>query len=188
LKTIFLTATMAIIFLPLILAGPVTSMHVLLVANTPLVSPYAIPAFAQTASSGDTGLQFAYTKIGVLGGLYQRVSYDSETKTLALTGLSAAVENTDSGISSSQQASQSQSNKKLSESEENNARQMINRSGFFQANSVYPPNETKSQNYMLHILAMKLDNRTHTVLWSDTSSNVTSGIVSLAQAIEKLAQ
>jgi hypothetical protein len=41
---------------------------------------------------------------------------------------------------------------------------------------------------MLHILSVKLDNRTHTVLWSDTSSNVPSGTVSLAQAIEKLAQ
>lgn len=187
-KTIFLTAVLTLIFIPLMLAGSVVIISVPLVAYTPHVSLYAIPAFAQTASSGDTGLQFAYTKIGVLGGLYQRVSYDSETKTLALSGLSAAVENSDSGISSSQQASQSQSNKKLSDSEENNARQMINTSGFFQANSVYPPNETKSQNYMLHILAMKLDNRTHTVLWSDTSSNVPSGIVSLAQAIEKLAQ
>ena len=168
--------------------GPVTSILGQLVAYTPHVPPYAVPAFAQTPSSADTGLQFAYTKIGVLGGLYQRVSYDSETKSLALSGLAAEVKSTDSGISSSQQSSQSQSNKKLSESEENNARQMINTNGFFQANSVYPPDDTKSQNYMLHILSIKLDNRTHTVLWSDTSSNVPSGIVSLAQAIEKLAQ
>ena len=187
-ETIILSAVLAIIFLPLVFAGPVTSMFRPLVAYTPHVLPFAIPAFAQTASSADTGLQFAYSKIGVLGGLYQRVSYDSETKSLALSGLAAEVKNTDSGISSSQQSSQSQSNKKLSESEENNARQMINTNGFFQANSVYPPDDTKSQNYMLHILSIKLDNRTHTVLWSDTSINVPSGIVSLAQAIEKLAQ
>ncbi|CAN5186589.1 hypothetical protein BH18THE2_BH18THE2_09770 [soil metagenome] len=187
-KTTFLRAALAIIFLPLMLAGPVTSILGQLVAYTPHVSTYAVPVFAQTASSADTGLQFAYTKIGVLGGLYQRVSFDSETKSLALSGLAAEVKNTDSGISSSQQSSQSQSNKKLSESEENNARQMINTNGFFQANSVYPPSDTKSENYMLHILAIKLDNRTHTVLWSDTSSNVPSGIISLAQAIEKLAQ
>jgi hypothetical protein len=188
LKTIFLTTGLAIIFLPLILLGPVISMSFPLVAYTPHIPPYVVLAFAQTESSADTGLQFAYTKIGVLGGLYQRVSYDSETKSLALSGLAAEVKNTDSGISSSQQSSQSQSNKKLSESEENNARQMINTIGFFQANGVYPPDDTKSQNYMLNILSIKLDNRTHTVLWSDTSSNVPSGIVSLGQAIEKLAQ
>jgi hypothetical protein len=187
-ETIILSAVLAIIFLPLVFAGPVTSMFRPLVAYTPHVLPFAIPAFAQTASSADTSLQFAYTKIGVLGGLYQRIAYDSGTKSLALSGLSAAIKNTESGISSSQQASQSQSNKKLSESEENNLKKMINSSGFFGANAVYPPNETNSPNYMLHILSIKLDNRTHTVLWSDTSSNVPSGIVSIAQAIEKLAQ
>jgi hypothetical protein len=188
LETIILSAVLAIIFLPLVFAGPVTSMFRPLVAYTPHVLQFAIPAFAQTASSADTGLQFAYTKIGVLGGLYQRISYDSETKSLALSSLSAAIKNTESGISSSQQASQSQSNTKLSESEENNLKQMINTSGFFGTKAVYPPNETDSPNYMLHILSVKLDNRTHTVLWSDTSSNVPSGTVSLAQAIEKLAQ
>ena len=76
-------------FLPLMLVGPVTSILGQLVAYTPHVPPYAVPAFAQTPSSADTGLQFAYTKIGVLGGLYQRVSYDSETKSLALSGLAA---------------------------------------------------------------------------------------------------
>ena len=187
-KTIFLIAVLALIFMPLMLAGPVFSMSVPLVAYTSHVLPYAIPAFAQTPSSADTGLQFAYTKVGVLGGLYQRVSYDSEAKSLALSSLSAAIKNTESGISSSQQASQSQSNKKLSESEENNLKQTINASGFFGANAVYPPNETNSPNYMLNILSIKLDNRTHTVLWSDTSSNVPSGTVYLAQAIEKLAQ
>jgi hypothetical protein len=185
LKTIFLGAVLALILLPIMLAF---SMSFPLVAYTPHVLPFAVPAFAQTASSADTGLQFAYTKIGVLGGLYQRISYDSETKSLALSSLSSSIKNTESGISSSQQASQSQSNKKLSESEENNLKQMINTSGFFGTNAVYPPNETNSPNYMLHILSIKLDNRTHTVLWSDTSSNVPSGTESLAQAIVKLAQ
>ena len=184
-KTIFLGAVLALILLPIMLAF---STSFPLVAYTPHVLPFAVPAFAQTASSADTGLKFAYTKIGVLGGLYQRVSYDSETKSLALTSLSAVIKNTDSGISSSQQASQSQSNKELSDSEENNLKQMVNTSGFFGANAVYPPNEANSPNYMLHILSIKLDNRTHTVLWSETSSNVPSGTVSLAQAIEKLAQ
>src|SRR5918999_5105695 len=53
------------------------------------------PAYAQTSSPDNQGaadniFRFGYTKIGVLGGIYQRVSYDSETKTAALSSLSAA--------------------------------------------------------------------------------------------------
>jgi hypothetical protein len=52
------------------------------------------------------------TKLGVLGGIYQRISYDLETNVLSLSNISAAAGVTDSGGSfSSQQASQSQFNK-----------------------------------------------------------------------------
>ena len=151
------------------------------------------PAYAQTASpdnqgSADNILRLGYTKVGVLGGIYQRISYDSETKTAALSNLSAAIRNTESGISISQQASQSQSNRKLSESDENSLKQMIQGNRFFEANNIYPPNPGGSQDYVLHVLSIMMNNKTHTVLWSAISDNVPAGVVTTAQEIERLTQ
>ena len=40
--------------------------------------------FAQASNDATTNLQFSYTKLGVLSGGYQRISYNSETKTLRI--------------------------------------------------------------------------------------------------------
>jgi hypothetical protein len=40
--------------------------------------------FAQTSNEATPNLQFSYTKLGVLSGAFQRISYNSETKTLGL--------------------------------------------------------------------------------------------------------
>jgi hypothetical protein len=62
-----------------------------------------------------------------------RVFLLTQTKTLTLTGQSAAIKTADSGISSSQRASQSQSNRQLSELDENNLMQIIKKNSIFQA-------------------------------------------------------
>jgi hypothetical protein len=68
-----------------------------------------------------TNLQFSYTKLGVLSGGFQRISYNSETRTLDLSNTSASSTITETGkISSSQKTSQSQSNKQLTETDELN--------------------------------------------------------------------
>ena len=79
------------------------------------------------------------------------------------------------------------SSKQVSASDEKNLEQLIDKNGFFQANSIYPPNTTDAQDYTLHILNVKMDNRLHTVLWADTSSNVPGGLISIVQAIENIA-
>src|ERR687897_2902134 len=77
--------------------------------------------FAQASSDATTNLQFSYTKLGVFSGGYQRISYSSETKTLGLSNTSASSTIAETGkILSSQQASQSQTNKQLSETDERN--------------------------------------------------------------------
>jgi hypothetical protein len=53
---------------------------------------------------------------------------------------------------------------------------------------VYPPSTTASQeDYILHVLAISVDGKMHTVLWTDSSGNVPSGISSIAQAIQNMA-
>lgn len=140
--------------------------------------------FAQTSDDTTTNLEVSYTELGVLSGSFQRITYNSETKTLGLNNISASSSIADSGKISSQQASQSQSNKQLSETDERNLRDIITTSGFFEANSVYPPS---TQDYTLHILGIVMDGKMHTVLWTDTSTDVLVGLTSVAQAIENIA-
>lgn len=136
-----------------------------------------------------TNLQFSYTKLGVLSGGFQRISYNSETRTLDLSNTSASSTITETGkISSSQKTSQSQSNKQLTETDELNLLDTITKNGFFEANGVYPPSTTANQeDYILHVLAISVDGKTHTVLWTDSSSNVPAGISTMAQTIENMA-
>lgn len=144
--------------------------------------------FAQTSNDATTNLEFSYTVLGVLSGSFQRISYNSETKTLGLNNISASSSIAVSGkVLSSQQASQSQSSKQLSMNDEQSLRDIIITSGFFQANSVYPPSTTADQQgYTLHVLGIVMDNKTHTVLWTDTSTDVPAGLTSIAEAIETM--
>ena len=144
--------------------------------------------FAQPSNDATTNLQFSYTKLGVFSGGYQRISYSSETKTLGLSNTSASSTIAETGkILSSQQASQFQSNKQLSEIDERNLLDTFTKNGFFEANSVYPPNTANQEDYILHVLAISVNGKTHTVLWTDSSSNVPAGISSIAQRIENMA-
>ena len=144
--------------------------------------------FAQPSNDATTNLQFSYTKLGVFSGGYQRISYSSETKTLGLSNTSASSTIAETGkILSSQQASQSQTNKQLSETDERNLLDTFTKNGFFEANSVYPPSTANQEDYILHVLAISVNGKTHTVLWTDSSSNVPAGISSIAQRIENMA-
>jgi hypothetical protein len=134
-------------------------------------------------------IQFSYTKLRVLSGAFQRISYNSETRTLGLSNTSASSTISEKGkILSSQQASQSQSNKQLTRTDEINLLDTITRNGFFETNNVYHPSTTANQkDYLLHVLAISVDVKMHTVLWTDSSSNVPAEISSLAQTIESMA-
>jgi hypothetical protein len=226
-------ATVAAIFISIMIIIIVIASNNITAFNV----PYSTISFAQISNqdrsnSSDISLRIAFTKLGVLGGIYQRIFYDSQTNTLSLGYISAAAaaaaeatgantntqgnnnqqdcdnnrcvgnnnqqasnngantQSTDSDTSfSSQQgsSSQSQSNKQISEADENNLKQTIYKNGFFEADSVYPPNATRPQNYTLYVLSIKMDGRLHTVLWADTSNNVPPGFLSTVQALQKVA-
>jgi hypothetical protein len=64
----------------------------------------------------------------------------------------------------------------------------IAKNGFFEANSMYPPSTSANQEeYILHVLAVSVGSKVHTVLWTDSSGNVPAGISSVAQTIENMA-
>lgn len=165
------------------------SLIILIGSNTsPFSVPSSITTFAQMSnlslnqpgSSSDAGLKFAYTKLGVLGGIYQLVSYDSTTDVLTLRSSAAAIPQESNNQSNTQSSGQ------LSESEKNNLKQLINDNGFFEANSFYPQSTKGAQNYtLLYVLSITVDNSLHTVLWTDASNNVPAGLLSIVQAIER---
>ena len=129
-----------------------------------------------------TGLKFVYTTFGILNGTYQRLAYNSETGSLAQSSISAAAD--DGGVS--QRATQSQSNKQISDSDARNLEQMINNNRFFEMNGFYPPSATGAQDYLVHVLSVTLNDRTHSVLWTDQSNNLPAELLSIANTIEEL--
>ena len=187
--SVFLFSSEEQFIIAAVVATTFISLIILIGSNTsPFSVPSSITIFAQMSnpnlnqpgSSSDTGLKFAYTKLGVLGGIYQLISYDSTTDVLTLRSSAAAVpqeSNTQSNIQSSGQ---------LSEPEKNNLKQLINDNGFFQANTFYPPSTKGAQNYtLLYVLSITMDNRLHTVLWTDASNNVPASLLSIVPAIER---
>ena len=145
-----------------------------------------------SSSSSDDVFKFTYLKIGISSPIYQRISYDSETNSMTINNISAAInKNTDSGrFSLSQGQSQSQSKKQISDSAQKNLQQIIEQNGFFQTNSIYPPDPDKDQqNYdTLYVLGIEMGNRLHTVLWMDTSKNIPTGILPIVKTAEKILQ
>jgi hypothetical protein len=155
-------------------------------------------AYSQSSGQGqgetptsDGVLRLAFTKLGVMNGAYQQILYDSGTNSLGLTNTSAkTTAESESGelrMSSSQDVSQSQSNKKLSETDRANLREGITNSGLFEAEDVYPPNPAGTQDYILNVLSVTMDNRPRTVIWTSTSENVPASLTSIANTIEILA-
>jgi len=133
--------------------------------------------------------KFSYSKLGVSTVSYQRILYDSETHSLRLTNISTAVKENDSGkLSLSQGQSQSQSNKQVSDSDQKNLQQMIDKNGFFQTNDIYPPSDTGvNENYdTLYVLSIEMDNKHHTVIWTDNSENIPTVLQSIVKEIEKI--
>jgi hypothetical protein len=152
------------------------------------IVPSSITTFAQVSnqepttttnsspsSSGSSLIRLVYTKVGVLDGNYQRVSYDSNTNVLSVSKSIFGAN-----------ASSTSGTERLPDAKQKSLEQLINKNGFFAASSIYPPRTTGTQDYTLYILSITMNNRLHTVLWADTSSNVPNGLLSIVQAIENM--
>jgi hypothetical protein len=161
--------------------------------NSLLSSSPSSPLSKSTSTSATTSashdFRIAYSKLGVSSGNYQRILYDSETNSLRLSNISTAINKDESGrLSLSQGQSQQQSNKQMSDPDKKNMEQMVDKDGFFQANNIYaPPDAGANESYdSLHVLSIDMDNKTHTVIWTDASENVPTAVLSIAKAIEKI--
>ena len=141
-----------------------------------------------TSTSPD--FTFSYLKLGVSNGDYLRILYDSEANLLKLNNISTTVnENKSNRLSFSQGQSQSQSNRQLSDFDQIKLQEIINENGFFQTNGIYPPPNAgaNDDNYhTLYVLSIGMDNRLHTVIWSDTSQNIPKVLLSVVKEIERI--
>jgi hypothetical protein len=174
------TRQILIIVLFFIMSSPfIVTLNTRTIISTPIIFAQTPDGNAKTDVSASGIITFTYTKLGVLGGNYERILYDSNTNILSVSNNTSVL---DSDTSFSRASAE-----QISESDKKNLEQLINKNGFFQANSIYPPDTTDAQDYTLHILNVRMDNRLHTVLWADTSSNVPSGLLSIVQAIENRA-
>ena len=136
--------------------------------------------------------KFAYTKLAVVGGTYQQILYDSVTRLLVLTKVSASSiprtpEEKATKIRSKQTQSQAQASKKISESNIEKLVQIIVHNRFFQTDAFYIPDPGGPQNYTLMVLAVNLDGKSHTIIWTDASENVPTGLSSIVNGIEEMA-
>jgi len=151
-------------------------------------SPWSFSLLTSTSKADD--FRLSYSKLGVSSGSYQRILYDSETNSLRVINISTtAINDNESGrLSLSQQQSQSQSNKQISNSDRTNLQQMIEQNGLFQLNSIYaPPNTATKESYdTVYILSMEMANKLHTVIWTDTSENIPGSLLSIVKAVEKI--
>lgn len=149
------------------------------------------PLDPKEKSSSNAALRIVFTKLGVLSGTYQQILYDSTTRALSILNISASsTAQTEGGkrkLSSSQGLSQSQSDKKLTDSAQTKLRQSINNSGFFQADGIYPPNPDGAKDYTLVVLGINMDSKSHTVIWADTSSSTSTGLNSVVKILEDIA-
>jgi hypothetical protein len=116
--------------------------------------------------------------------------YDSVTNYIALTKVSASSTLAGSegkgGTRSKQSQSQTHSSKKISNSQKEQLLQTIMSNEFFQTDVFYPPDPNRTQDYILMVLAIKFEGKTHATIWADTSRNVPAGLISIVKAIQEI--
>lgn len=144
---------------------------------------------SSSLASDSDDFRLSYSKLAVSNGSYIRILYDSKTSSLRLTNISTTSNDDERGrLSLSQQLSQHQSNKQISDSDSSDLRRMINNSAFFQSDSTYPPsNKSAKDSYdAVYVLTIDVDDNLHTVIWTDDSENIPVSLMSIAKTIEKI--
>jgi hypothetical protein len=137
-------------------------------------------------------LKIAHSELGAIGGTLQRILYDSATNSLALTKISASLTAEIPGGKAKrrlkQTQSQSQLSKKLSHPDKEKLEQIVTGNGFFETDVFYPPDLKESQHYALFVLSVVLDDKLHTVVWTDTSRNVPTCLNLVIEALQEVAK
>ena len=144
---------------------------------------------SSSLASDSDDFRLSYSKLAVSNGSYIRILYDSKTSSLRLTNISTTSNDDERGrLSLSQQLSQHQSNKQISDSDGSHLRRMINNSAFFQSDSAYlPSNKSAKDSYdAVYVLTIEKGDNLHTVIWTDDSENIPVTLMSIAKTIEKI--
>lgn len=144
---------------------------------------------SSSLASDSDDFRLSYSKLAVSNGSYIRILYDSKTSSLRLTNISTTNNDDERGrLSLSQQLSQHQSNKQISDSDSSDLRHMIENSSFFQSDSAYPPsNKSAKDSYdAVYVLTIDMGDNLHTVIWTDDSENIPVTLMSIAKTIEKI--
>lgn len=167
--------------------GPESFLSSSLLTSITLSSVSSSSSLSLASDSDD--FRLSYSKLAVSNGSYIRILYDSKTSSLRLTNISTTSNDDERGrLSLSQQLSQHQSNKQISDSDSSDLRRMINNSAFFQSDSTYPPsNKSAKDSYdAVYVLTIDVDDNLHTVIWTDDSENIPVSLMSIAKTIEKI--
>jgi hypothetical protein len=140
-----------------------------------------------------TILKIMYTTLGVLDGRCQKILVDSTTSSMEVTKISVSstlatlVGKAKTTSNRFQSQSQTQSTKKISESQKEQLRQTVMRNEFFRTELFYPPDPTGIQEYTLIVLAARYEGKTHTTIWTDASRDVPAGLIFVAKAVQEIA-
>ena len=139
--------------------------------------------------SGANDFRISYSKLAVSNASYLRILYDSNTNSLRLNNISTTSNNADESgrLSLSQQLSERQSNKQISDSDSSNLRLKIENSPFFQLDTMYPAlNKSANASYdAVYVLTIERDNNLHSVIWTD-NSDIPESLMSIAKTIESI--
>lgn len=129
----------------------------------------------------------------MLCGGCQRILYDSATGSISLTKISAsltpATMKGKAKTRSKQVQSQSQihSSKKISNSQRERLVQTVIRNEFFRTDIFYSP-DPMAQDYTLMVLAVKFEDKSHTTIWADTSTNVPNCLNLVIETLKEVAK
>jgi hypothetical protein len=138
-----------------------------------------------------TTLKIVYTTLGVLDRRCQKILYDSSSMEMTKISLSSTLATSVGKVKTTSKQFRSQfqthSSKKVSDSQREQLRQTIMINEFFRTEVFYPPDPTGTPDYTLIVLAVGYEDKTHTTIWIDTSSNVTAGLISIAKAVQEIA-
>ena len=139
--------------------------------------------------SGSNDFRISYSKLAVVNASYLRILYDSNTNSLRLNNISTTSNNVDESgrLSLSQQLSERQSNKQISDSDSSNLRLMIENSPFFQLDTMYPAsNKSAKDSYdAVYVLTIEMHDNLHNVIWTD-NSDIPESLMSIAKTIESI--
>lgn len=156
-----------------------------------LSSPSSFSSSFSSSSlvSGSNDFRISYSKLAVSNASYLRILYDSNTNSLRLNNISTTSNDVDESgrLSLSQQLSERQSNKQISDSDSSDLRLMIKNSPFFQLDTMYTAsNKSAKDSYdAVYVLTIEMGDNLHTVIWTD-NSDIPESLMSIAKTIERI--